>query len=111
MVTVALSVMTSTMSWSSLTPSPTFTSQLTISPSETPSPISGSLNSNFDIRTYRRWDPRRGRAHEDCQTHCCGEVAGETRQGSDLHPETAPDANRPAPLSGARARCDSTAVS
>jgi hypothetical protein len=26
------------------------TSQLTISPSATPSPMSGSLNSNFDIR-------------------------------------------------------------
>src|SRR5690606_24190943 len=49
MVTVALSVMTSTISWSSLTVSPSATSQPTISPSVTPSPISGSLNSNFDI--------------------------------------------------------------
>src|SRR6185369_10935894 len=49
MVTVALSVITSTISWFSLTLSPSFTSQLTISPSATPSPISGNLNSNFDI--------------------------------------------------------------
>src|SRR5689334_13936242 len=50
MVTVALSVITSTISWFSLTLSPSLTSQLTISPSATPSPMSGSLNSNFDIR-------------------------------------------------------------
>src|SRR5688500_5192869 len=48
-VTVALSVITSTMSWFSLTVAPSSTNQLTISPSVTPSPMSGSLNSNFDI--------------------------------------------------------------
>jgi hypothetical protein len=45
MVTVALSVMTSTMGWSSATMSPGAISHLTISPSLTPSPMSGSLNS------------------------------------------------------------------
>ena len=43
--TLALSVMTSTSGWSSFTESPTFTSQRTISPSATPSPISGSFTS------------------------------------------------------------------
>ena len=47
--TVALSVMTSTMSWSSLTVSPALTFQDVISPSATPSPMSGSLNSMFGI--------------------------------------------------------------
>src|SRR5438067_4589011 len=47
MVTVALSVITSTSGWSSPTSSPGFTSHLTISPSTTPSPMSGSLNSNW----------------------------------------------------------------
>ena len=45
MVTVALSVMTSTIGWSSLMRSPGLTSHVTISPSVTPSPMSGSLNS------------------------------------------------------------------
>jgi hypothetical protein len=45
MVTVALSVITSTIGWSSVTDSPGVTSHLTISPSVTPSPMSGSLNS------------------------------------------------------------------
>ncbi len=45
MVTVALSVITSTMGWSSATASPGAISHLTISPSLTPSPMSGSLNS------------------------------------------------------------------
>src|SRR5689334_22470537 len=49
MVTVALSVITSTISWFSVTGSPSWTSQLTISPSATPSPMSGSLNSSFDM--------------------------------------------------------------
>ncbi len=44
-VTVALSVITSTIGWSSVTESPGPTSHLTISPSVTPSPMSGSLNS------------------------------------------------------------------
>jgi len=39
--TVALSVMTSTIGWSSLTRSPSLTFQATISPSTTPSPMSG----------------------------------------------------------------------
>src|SRR4051812_18656462 len=47
MVTVALSVITSTSGWSSTIWSPGFTSHLTISPSTTPSPMSGSLNSNW----------------------------------------------------------------
>ncbi len=47
MVTVALSVITSASGWSSLTRAPTSTpsAQATISPSVTPSPMSGSLNS------------------------------------------------------------------
>jgi hypothetical protein len=45
-VTVALSVISSTTLWSSSTVSPGCTSHLTISPSTTPSPRSGSLNSN-----------------------------------------------------------------
>src|SRR5262245_51253446 len=49
MVTVALSVITSTRGWSSATASPSFTSHLTISPSTTPSPMSGSLNSKVAI--------------------------------------------------------------
>src|SRR3954470_16354291 len=49
MVTVALSVITSTSGWSSTIWSPGFTSHLTISPSTTPSPMSGSLNSNWAI--------------------------------------------------------------
>lgn len=49
MVTVALSVITSTSAWSSAMTSPAFTSHLTISPSTTPSPMSGSLNSNLAI--------------------------------------------------------------
>src|SRR5882672_12305363 len=49
MVTVALSVITSTSGWSSTIWSPAFTSHLTISPSTTPSPMSGSLNSNWDM--------------------------------------------------------------
>jgi len=44
-VTVALSVISSTRPWSSPTWSPGFTSHWTISPSTTPSPRSGSLNS------------------------------------------------------------------
>src|SRR3954463_9160017 len=52
MVTVALSVITSTISWFSATSSPAFTSQLTISPSATPSPISGNLNSNFAMGKF-----------------------------------------------------------
>src|SRR5450432_1635150 len=56
MVTVALSVITSTISWFSVTSSPALTSQLTISPSATPSPISGSLNSNFAMGRFSRWD-------------------------------------------------------
>ena len=43
-VTVALSVMTSTIGSSSATESPTETCHCTTSPSTTPSPISGSLN-------------------------------------------------------------------
>ena len=43
--TLALSVITSTRGWSSLTASPAFTSQRTISPSATPSPMSGSFTS------------------------------------------------------------------
>src|SRR5581483_717851 len=43
-MTVALSVMTSTMSWSSFTAWPGFTCHWTISPSCTPSAMSGSLN-------------------------------------------------------------------
>ena len=43
--TVALSVITSTIGWSARTTSPSATSQRTISPSTTPSPMSGSLNS------------------------------------------------------------------
>ena len=39
--TVALSVMTSTIGWSSATTSPSFTSHLTTSPSVRPSPMSG----------------------------------------------------------------------
>lgn len=50
-VTVALSVMTSTMGWSSLITSPGVTSQFTTSPSVTPSPMSGSLNSQVAIST------------------------------------------------------------
>ena len=48
-VTVALSVITSTSASSSITIDPTSTCQVTISPSTTPSPISGSLNSYFAI--------------------------------------------------------------
>src|SRR5947208_16703088 len=44
--TVALSVMISTIGWSILTTSPTLTFQPTISPSTTPSPMSGRWNSN-----------------------------------------------------------------
>src|SRR5512139_1771866 len=44
-VTVALSVITSAITSSSLTVSPSFTCHLTSSPSITPSPRSGSLNS------------------------------------------------------------------
>ena len=44
-VTVALSVITSTNSSSSLTCWPALTFQLTISPSAMPSPMSGNLNS------------------------------------------------------------------
>jgi hypothetical protein len=44
-VTVALSVMISTSGWSSRTTSPGLTCHSTISPSVTPSPTSGSLNS------------------------------------------------------------------
>src|SRR5262249_47055222 len=44
-VTVALSVISSTTPWSSVMVSPGATSHLTISPSITPSPMSGSLNS------------------------------------------------------------------
>src|SRR5262245_23551288 len=44
--TFALSVMTSTIGWSSLIGSPTLTSQRTISPSATPSPMSGNFTSN-----------------------------------------------------------------
>src|SRR5207247_9716669 len=43
--TVTLSVMTSTIGSFSLTGSPSFTNHLTTSPSWTPSPMSGSLNS------------------------------------------------------------------
>jgi hypothetical protein len=43
--TVALSVMISTMGWSMRSGSPSLTSQRTTSPSTTPSPMSGSLNS------------------------------------------------------------------
>ena len=43
--TVALSVMISTIGWSSRSESPSLTSQRTTSPSTTPSPMSGSLNS------------------------------------------------------------------
>jgi hypothetical protein len=42
--TVALSVMTDRMGWSSVTVSPTATIHSTTSPSTTPSPMSGSLN-------------------------------------------------------------------
>ena len=45
MSTVALSVITSTSGWSSFTASPGWTSQRTISPSATPSPMSGSFTS------------------------------------------------------------------
>ena len=48
-VTVALSVMISTTGSSSFTASPIDTCHSTISPSTTPSPISGSLNSYFAI--------------------------------------------------------------
>src|SRR6266478_9817849 len=68
MVTVALSVITSTSGWSSTIWSPAFTSHLTISPSTTPSPMSGSLNSNWDMSglvgfqlAQRLQDPRRER--------------------------------------------------
>src|SRR3954451_18739018 len=44
--TVALSVMISTMGWSILTTSPTLTFHATISPSTTPSPMSGRWNLN-----------------------------------------------------------------
>ena len=47
--TVALSVMMSTISWSSTTVSPTATCQAVISPSTTPSPISGNLNTFVPI--------------------------------------------------------------
>ena len=43
--TLALSVITSTSGWSSLTASPGLTSQRTTSPSATPSPMSGSFTS------------------------------------------------------------------
>jgi hypothetical protein len=43
--TVALSVMISTIGWSSWMVSPSFTFHFTTSPSTTPSPMSGSLNS------------------------------------------------------------------
>ena len=45
--TVALSVITSTRGWSSATDSPIATFQETISPSTTPSPMSGSLKLNM----------------------------------------------------------------
>ena len=47
--TVALSVMTDKIGSSSLTVSPTATIHSTISPSTTPSPMSGILNSNFPM--------------------------------------------------------------
>ena len=47
--TVALSVISSTKGSSSLTVSPGFTFHFTISPSTTPSPTSGSLNTCFAI--------------------------------------------------------------
>jgi hypothetical protein len=50
--TLALSVITSTSGWSSRTASPTLTSQRTISPSATPSPMSGNFTSNA-IATLR----------------------------------------------------------
>src|SRR3954470_16642296 len=57
MVTVALSVITSTSGWSSTIWSPGFTSHLTISPSTTPSPMSGSLNSNWAMSGLIRFQP------------------------------------------------------
>src|SRR5215467_3362847 len=47
--TLALSVMTSTIGWCSFTASPGLTIQRTISPSATPSPMSGSFTSNAMI--------------------------------------------------------------
>src|SRR5262249_745777 len=47
--TLALSVMTSTIGWCSFTASPALTIQRTISPSATPSPMSGSFTSNAMI--------------------------------------------------------------
>src|SRR5581483_2254543 len=68
MVTVALSVITSRSGWSSTISSPAFTSHLTISPSTTPSPMSGSLNSKRAMSGLIRFqlaqrlrDPRRER--------------------------------------------------
>src|SRR5438067_1799363 len=51
MTTVALSVMTSRSGWSSAIWSPGLTSHFTISPSTTPSPMSGSLNSHRAMRS------------------------------------------------------------
>jgi len=62
-VTVALSVISSTTPWSSSTVSPAFTSHLTISPSTTPSPRSGSLNSNVATALSA---PRRAQACRPC---------------------------------------------
>src|SRR5262249_26008767 len=68
-VTVALSVMTSTMIWSSATRSPSLTCQATISPSVTPSPMSGSLNSNRAMSLLKACDfeQRRGDAVRERQ--------------------------------------------
>src|SRR3989441_4607642 len=52
--TVTLSVMTSTIGSFSLTASPSFTNHLTTSPSWTPSPMSGSLNSRAMVTAGRK---------------------------------------------------------
>ena len=65
--TVALSVMISTIGWSSCRTSPSLTSQRTTSPSATPSPMSGRRNS-YSIRSSPRARPRRGRDRRQAGT-------------------------------------------
>src|SRR2546421_4889239 len=97
MVTCALSVMPSTSGWSSAISSPAFTSHLTISPSTTPSPMSGSLNSNWAMSdlvigelTQLLQDARREREIIVFQRVGKGDVpAGDARDGRLQERETA----------------------
>src|SRR4051812_44688948 len=86
--TVALSVITSRSGWSSTVWAPALTSHLTISPSTTPSPMSGSLNSQRAMMSSGRLAPSTSRAFCDAMAGAreareapsgCGEGAGDSR--------------------------------